>query len=153
MGQVHICTGLVHTGPGPVPSDGISPMSLGVSHTLSHWIVTCRSNHVHQKELFWLEEQRKKLRSCNGLPCYEKPVKLGGSIMAWQDCVRNYVYCVDPRRLRKSAWRTTQIELINECLSRVHGSKRYERYSVYFVVWWDHVYQPWRLPSSYSLLW
>ena len=36
IGPVQISTGLVRTGTGTVHSDGITPMSLGVSHTLSH---------------------------------------------------------------------------------------------------------------------
>ena len=35
IGPVQISTGLVWTGTEPVHSDGISPMSLGVSHTLN----------------------------------------------------------------------------------------------------------------------
>ena len=36
IGPVQISTGLIRTGTGPVHLDGISPMSLGVSYTLSH---------------------------------------------------------------------------------------------------------------------
>jgi hypothetical protein len=36
IGPVQVSTGLARTGTGPVHSDGISPMSLEFSHTLSH---------------------------------------------------------------------------------------------------------------------
>ena len=35
IGRIQVSTGLVRTGAGPVHLDGISPMSLGVSHILS----------------------------------------------------------------------------------------------------------------------
>jgi len=87
IGPVQISTGLVRTGTGPVHSDGISPMSLGVSHTLSHWIVSYKRSHVREKERFWLEEHRKRLRGCDRLPGCEEPHKLRGSMKARQECV------------------------------------------------------------------
>jgi len=95
IGPVQISTGLVRTGTGPVHSDGISLMSLGVGHTFRHGIVSYRRTHVHEKEQFWLKEHRKRLRGCDRLPGCEEQHKLHRSMNTRQDYVSNHVNCVD----------------------------------------------------------
>ena len=120
IGPVQISTGLGRTGTGPVHSDGISPMSLRVSHTLSHWIVSYKRSHVREKERFWLEEHRKRLRGCDRLPGGDEPHKLHGSMKARQECLRNHTHCVDLWKLGKSAWdqELRKIQCVFRCLMR-----------------------------------
>jgi len=95
-------------------------MSLGVSHTLSHWIVTYKSSHVCEKERFWLEEHTKWLRGCYRLPCCKEPHKLHGSIKARQECLMNHTSCMDLWKLGKSAWdqELWKIQCVFCCLMR-----------------------------------
>ena len=41
-----------------------------------------------KKEQFWLQEHRKRVRGYGGIPIYDEPHKLRGSMQARQECVR-----------------------------------------------------------------
>ena len=58
-------------------------------------MVSYKRSHVREKERFWLEEHRKRLRGCDRLPGCEEPHKLRGSMKPQQDSVRNHINCVD----------------------------------------------------------
>ena len=43
---------------------------------------------ILEKEWFWLEERRKRVRGYEGKPGHDEPHKLHRSMKAWQECVR-----------------------------------------------------------------
>jgi hypothetical protein len=43
---------------------------------------------IHEKEMFLLEERRKRVRGYEGISGHDEPHKFRGSMNAWQECVR-----------------------------------------------------------------
>jgi hypothetical protein len=58
---------------------------------------------ILEKEQFWLEERRKRVRGYERIPGRDDLHKFRGSMNAWQEFVRNHTNCVDLRTLGKSA--------------------------------------------------
>jgi len=91
---------------------------------------------ICENEGVWLDECRRRVRGYDGVPGFEEPLRLTRSIMARQQRVSNHTDCVDPLRLGKSVWGTTQIVCMYQRLARVCGTMSWERYSVFCIMRW-----------------
>ena len=93
-----------------VELEGIQPI-LNIPPHLSWY-----TKRIHKKQQFYLEKCRKRVKGYEGIPGHDEPPKLRGSMNVRQEGEKIITNCMD---LQSSA--------------RVHGTKTWERLSVYFV--------------------
>ena len=72
-----------------VELEGRQPIINTLPHLAKH------PKRILEKEPFWLEERRKRVRGYDGIPGHDEPHQLRGSINAWQECMRNHTNYVD----------------------------------------------------------
>ena len=65
--------------------------------------LACHPKGFRAKECFFLEDRERRVRGYEGIPGYDEPHKVHGSMNTWQECVRIRTHCVDLRTLGKSA--------------------------------------------------
>jgi len=65
--------------------------------------LACHSKRILEKEWFWLNKHRKRVRGYEGIPGQDEPHKFRGSVNAWHKSVRIHTNCGDLQKLGKGA--------------------------------------------------